>query len=89
MKFYFAATLAFVAMSAALPAPTPARAQVAITITAVLPPPALPDYDQPPCPAMGYIWAPGYWAWDGDDYYWVAGAWVLPPAAGLLWTPVY
>src|SRR6516162_7444712 len=25
-------------------------------------PPPLPVYDQPPIPAPGYIWTPGYWA---------------------------
>ena len=25
-------------------------------------PPPLPEYDQPPIPAPGYIWTPGYWA---------------------------
>ena len=30
-------------------------------------PPALPVYDQPLCPGDGYLWAPGYWAWDDDD----------------------
>jgi hypothetical protein len=24
-------------------------------------PPALPDYDQPPCPGDNYLWTPGYW----------------------------
>ena len=26
----------------------------------------------------GYIWTPGYWAYDYDyqDYYWVPGTWV-------------
>jgi hypothetical protein len=54
-------------------------------------PPALPTYSQPPIPEEGYIWAPGYWAWNGDasDYYWVPGTWVQPPRAGLLWTPGY
>ena len=52
-------------------------------------PPAIPDYDQPPCPGDGYIWTPGYWAWGPDGYYWVNGAWVLPPYAGALWTPGY
>ena len=51
------------------------------------PPPPLPDYDQPPMPAFGYIWTPGYWAWNNDDYYWVPGVWVEPPQPGLLWTP--
>src|SRR5215467_6750426 len=49
-------------------------------------PPALPVYEQPPCPVAGYIWTPGYWAYD-SDYYWVPGAWVAPPSVGLLWTP--
>jgi len=66
-----------------------AFAQVAISITFA--PPALPVYEQPPCPAEGYIWTPGYWAFDNDfgDYYWVPGTWVEPPEVGLLWTPGY
>jgi len=39
-------------------------------------------------PGDGYIWTPGYWAWDGE-YYWVPGTWVLAPEAGYLWTPGY
>jgi hypothetical protein len=54
-------------------------------------PPPLPVYVQPPCPAPGYIWTPGYWAYsyDAGNYYWVPGTWVLAPAFGLLWTPGY
>jgi hypothetical protein len=48
----------------------------------------LPVYDQPPIPAPGYTWTPGYWAWDDDTgYYWIPGTWVLPPEPALLWTP--
>lgn len=59
------------------------------TETSTEPPPALPDYDQPPPPADGYIWTPGYWAWGPQGYYWVPGAWVEPPYMGALWTPGY
>jgi hypothetical protein len=52
-------------------------------------PPPLPDYEQPPCPEDGYLWAPGYWAWSGADYSWVPGTWVQPPRVGVLWTPGY
>lgn len=52
-------------------------------------PPPLPEYDQPPIPASGDIWTPGYWAWNNYDYYWVPGTWVDPPQEGLLWTPGY
>jgi WXXGXW repeat (2 copies) len=58
--------------------------------TAMEPPPALPDYQQPPPPGDGYLWQPGYWAWaPSGGYYWVPGAWVEPPYMGALWTPGY
>ncbi len=52
-------------------------------------PPALPVYEQPPCPDAGYIWTPGYWAYGPYGYYWVPGTWVLAPQPGYLWTPGY
>src|SRR5215470_15730761 len=69
----------------------PAQAQVVIGISVGFPPPGLPVYEQPICPSEGYIWTPGYWAWDRDfdDYYWVPGTWVLAPEPGFLWTPPY
>jgi len=62
-------------------------AQVGISVT--FGPPPLPVYEQPLCPGEGYIWTPGYWAYDydDDDYYWVPGTWVLAPEVGFLWTP--
>ena len=64
-------------------------AQIGVGIAIHIGPPALPVYVQPPCPAEGYIWTPGYWAYDYDynDYYWVPGTWVLAPQVGFLWTP--
>ena len=52
-------------------------------------PPPLPDYDQPPIPAEGDMWTPGYWSWNGYEYFWVPGTWVEPPQPGFLWTPGY
>jgi hypothetical protein len=52
-------------------------------------PPLLPAADQPPCPEEGDLWIPGYWAWDGVNYYWVPGEWVFPPRLGVFWTPGY
>ena len=62
-------------------------AQIGISVSSG--PPALPVYEQPFCPEDGYIWTPGYWAWDGGDYYWVPGTWVEAPEVGFLWTPGY
>lgn len=65
--------------------PLISSADISITIA----PPPLPVYDQPECPADGYLWTPGYWAYGDDDYYWVPGTWILAPQPGFLWTPGY
>jgi hypothetical protein len=70
---------------AALPAA--AFAQLAVGVSVNVAPPPLPVYTQPACPAVGYLWTPGYWAWADGDYYWVPGTWVMAPGPGLLWTP--
>jgi len=72
-------------------AKTQAQVSVGVTLQANVAPPAIPTYDQPPCPEDGYLWEPGYWSWDPtqNDYYWVPGVWVAPPSAGMLWTPGY
>lgn len=67
---------------------TVSEAQVICTGNAS-PPPELPVYDQPPIPAPGYIWTPGYWGIGPIGYFWVPGTWVRPPSVGLLWTPGY
>jgi hypothetical protein len=66
--------------------PTASFAQVGVAVT--IAPPELPVYEQPICPGDGYIWTPGYWAWD-SEYYWVPGTWVMAPQIGYLWTPGY
>lgn len=67
------------------------KANAGLFVSISVPPPVLPVYAQPPIPGPGYIWTPGYWAWDEDvsDYYWVPGSWVPAPEPGLLWTPGY
>lgn len=73
-----------------LTAPVTVHAQVSVGISVDSAPPALPVYVQPACPAPGYLWIPGFWAWDPDfGYYWVPGTWVPAPEPGLLWTPGY
>ena len=64
-------------------------AQISVAIT--IGPPPLPVYEQPLCPGDGYLWTPGYWAYDYNvaEYYWVPGTWVRAPQPGYLWTPAY
>ena len=81
--------LVLVAVGIAATVPAPALGgDIGISIR--IGPPPLPVYEQPLCPGAGYIWTPGYWAYDPvDGYYWVPGTWVEPPEPGLLWTPGY
>jgi WXXGXW repeat (2 copies) len=71
------------------------QAQVAVSIDLFAPPlvaiapPPLPVYVVPVPPAIGFMWMPGYWGWDGEDYYWVPGTWLRPPRPRVLWTPGY
>jgi hypothetical protein len=69
--------------------PSSSSAQIAVGVAIHIGPPALPVYVQPVCPAAGYIWTPGYWAYGDDGYFWVPGTWVLAPTPGYLWTPGY
>jgi len=65
------------------------QANAGVFISVGFAPPILPVYVQPPCPEEGLMWAPGYWAYGDDGYYWVPGAWVPAPYEGALWTPPY
>lgn len=77
----FSLALLFLAISAS--------AFAGVFVSVAIAPPALPVYEQPPCPGDGYIWTPGYWAYGPYGYYWVPGTWVMPPTVGVLWTPGY
>ncbi len=68
---------------------TYAQVSLSVGISVHTAPPPLPVYTQPPCPADGYLWTPGYWAYGPNGYYWVPGVWVRPPQPGFLWTPAY
>ncbi|MGD0913225.1 MAG: hypothetical protein ABR928_15140 [Terracidiphilus sp.] len=69
----------------------PAASFGQIGIRVAIGPPMMPMYEQPICPGDGYMWTPGYWAYDDSvsDYYWIPGTWVEPPEVGFLWTPGY
>ena len=43
----------------------PASSFAGIFVSVNIAPPVLPVYAQPPLPAPGYMWTPGYWAY-GD-----------------------
>jgi hypothetical protein len=90
MRLFTAGLFAVILSVGAMAPLSAANAQLDIVVRVDVEPPPLPVYDQPPIPEPGYLWVPGYWAWDDDvGYYWVPGTWVLPPESELLWTPGY
>jgi hypothetical protein len=84
----YSRSVLFTVLLALLMFAAPAVSSAAIVFSIGIAPPPLPVYAQPVCPGLGYIWEPGYWAFD-DGYFWVPGTWVLIPEPGLLWTPGY
>ncbi len=65
---------AMLAISSAVFLPTPAMAQVSINIILGDAPPPL-RYEAVPSPRNGYLWAPGYWNWNGNQHVWSRGHW--------------
>lgn len=62
----------------------PASAAVGIDIQIAPPPP--PHAIVVPPPRPGFVWAPGYWRWDGHRHVWVDGHW-LRARRGFHWVP--
>lgn len=54
--------------------PMQAMAQVNVSISIGTAPPPL-RYEAVPAPRQGYIWAPGYWDWNGHNHIWRDGHW--------------
>lgn len=65
---------AVIAVSAAAFAPLQASAQINVNIIVpTAPPPVL--IETAPSPRVGYVWAPGYWSWNGNRHVWSEGRW--------------
>jgi hypothetical protein len=54
--------------------PLSASAQISLDVViGTAPPPA--RVEVVPAPRPGYVWAPGYWSWDGHRHVWSKGHW--------------
>jgi hypothetical protein len=72
---------ALAASALAVPAISQARTDFSITIG---PPP--PVVEVVPAPRRGYVWAPGYWNWNGHRHVWRNGYWIRE-RPGYAWVP--
>jgi hypothetical protein len=62
-----------------------APASAAVNLDIDIGPPA-PQVEVVPGPRAGYVWGPGYWAWDGHHHHWVGGRW-LRERPGYVYVP--
>ncbi|GAA4016152.1 YXWGXW repeat-containing protein [Actimicrobium antarcticum] len=74
MKKILCAAAAMLAISSAMYLPTQAIAQVSVNIFLGEAPPPV-RYERVPAPRNGYLWAPGYWNWNGNQHVWSNGHW--------------
>lgn len=59
---------------------------VAVVDVGVRPPP--PRVVVVPAPRRGYVWAAGFWRWDGHRHVWVDGHW-MRARRGWSWAPAH
>jgi hypothetical protein len=65
---------AILAATAGALLPLQASAQVGVSVVIGNQPPPQ-RYERVPRPRAGYVWAPGYWNWDGRRHIWAPGHW--------------
>src|ERR1700745_3856681 len=63
----------------------PGVARAGVVVGFAPPAPVVETVPVPPAP--GYVWQPGYWSWNGVQYVWVPGVYVMPPYARAVWVP--
>ncbi len=63
----------------------PALGQAVAEIYVDTPPPPPRSETVPPA-RTGFVWAPGYWSWDGNQHVWVEGRW-LETRVNAKWEP--
>ncbi|GAB2837979.1 hypothetical protein GCM10027277_01030 [Pseudoduganella ginsengisoli] len=80
---FIACALLALSSSAFVPAQALAQVDVSLVIGNAPPP---PRFESVPQPRRGYIWAPGYWNWDGHRHVWTSGHWE-PERIGYQYRP--
>jgi len=80
------AVLAVPAAAQLPPPPPPLPDEIRPTIVTIAPPPIRVE-TVVVRPGPAYVWARGYWDWDGDSWAWVAGRWAMGPTTTATWVP--
>jgi hypothetical protein len=88
MKLHTALLAAFITIGVDACAVSAPPRRAAVVDIDVRPPP--PRVVVVPAPRRGYVWAPGYWYWDGrrDRHVWMDGRWI-GERRGWRWQPAH
>ncbi len=73
MKKFLVSALMATGLLGGAALPLPSIAAVDIYVNTAPPP---PRHERVPDARRGYVWAPGYWNWQGNRHVWVKGHWV-------------
>jgi hypothetical protein len=79
------ATLPVPCAAALTLAAVPGLSRVGVVVGVAPPAPVVETVPAPPGP--GYVWRPGYWSWDGVQYVWGPGTYVVAPYVHTVWVP--
>lgn len=82
-KRSFARLILLIGLTGSVLAPLAAQARVDVDINVGPPPPRVVVV---PPPRVGYVYAPGYWQWQGRAHVWVEGRWIAE-RPGRHWVP--
>jgi hypothetical protein len=75
MKIKSILCISMLALGAGLMTPL-AQVQAATYVGVQIGQPPPPRYEIVPPSRAGYVWAPGYWRWNGRRHVWVGGSWM-------------
>lgn len=64
----------------------PAVAQPPQVVPVYAPPPRHSLEREPTLHRPGFVWVPGYYAFNGAQYTWVEGSWARPPSPNSMWS---
>jgi len=78
-----------VAQTSVSASPSPVQlAQNVVVIARTAPPAATVEtIPPPPVGSQAAYWQPGHWNWNGANWVWIAGSYVMPPRSSAIWVP--
>lgn len=75
------------AMGQSVITPAPVQPESVIIAPSAPPPPRVETIPAPPTAPQAMYWQPGHWMWDGANWRWTQGQYVVRPSSQAIWEP--